>query len=50
MINSINLGRGLKRVEELEKLILIAKQNFHQLGGRLDEDREIRQREKESDR
>ncbi|XP_033630922.1 ankyrin repeat domain-containing protein 42-like [Asterias rubens] len=43
-------GRAMKRVEELEKLMLVAKQNYHQLGGRLNEDREFRQQEKESDR
>eukprot|EP00057_Strongylocentrotus_purpuratus_P030575 XP_782071.2 PREDICTED: ankyrin repeat domain-containing protein 42 [Strongylocentrotus purpuratus] len=43
-------GRAIKRVEELERLIGIAKTNFHQLGGRLDEDREQQRRERESDR
>ncbi|XP_038069458.1 ankyrin repeat domain-containing protein 42-like [Patiria miniata] len=43
-------GRALKRVEELERLLGISKQNYHQLGGRLDEDRERRQRDRESDR
>ncbi|XP_022084879.1 ankyrin repeat domain-containing protein 42-like [Acanthaster planci] len=43
-------GRALKRVEELERLLGIAKQNYHQLGGRLDEDREMRRRDRESER
>ncbi|XP_071501313.1 ankyrin repeat domain-containing protein 42-like [Diadema antillarum] len=43
-------GRALKRVEELERVLGIAKTNYHQLGGRLDEDREQQRRERESDR
>ncbi|XP_071482632.1 ankyrin repeat domain-containing protein 42-like, partial [Diadema antillarum] len=42
-------GRALKRVEELERVLGIAKTNYHQLGGRLDEDREQQRRERESD-
>lgn len=43
-------GRSLKRIEELERLMSIAKQNYRQLGGRLEEDREIRKKEIESER
>ncbi|XP_072034713.1 ankyrin repeat domain-containing protein 42-like [Amphiura filiformis] len=43
-------GRAIKRVEELERLLRVAKQNYRQLGGRLEEDREEMHHERESDR
>ncbi|PIK52244.1 putative ankyrin repeat domain-containing protein 42 [Apostichopus japonicus] len=43
-------GRAVKRIEELERLMSIAKQNLRQLGGRLEEDRELRQNKRESQR
>ncbi|XP_077861445.1 ankyrin repeat domain-containing protein 42-like isoform X1 [Saccoglossus kowalevskii] len=43
-------GRAAKRIEELMRLLEISKQNFHQLGGRLDEDKMGAQRDRESDR
>ncbi|XP_078694323.1 ankyrin repeat domain-containing protein 42-like [Branchiostoma floridae x Branchiostoma belcheri] len=43
-------ARAWKKVEELERLLEIAKMNYRQLGGRLDEDREKEKEEKETDR
>ncbi|XP_033104382.1 ankyrin repeat domain-containing protein 42-like isoform X2 [Anneissia japonica] len=43
-------GRALKRIEELERLLVIAKKNYNQLGGQLEEDRELLLREKETER
>ncbi|XP_071954982.1 ankyrin repeat domain-containing protein 42-like [Antedon mediterranea] len=42
-------GRALKRIEELERLLGIAKQNYNQLGGRLEADRELMLKEKETE-
>ncbi|XP_077987625.1 ankyrin repeat domain-containing protein 42-like isoform X2 [Glandiceps talaboti] len=43
-------GRALKRIEELIRLMEISKENYRQLGGRLDEDKLEAKKERESDR
>nr|CAB3221789.1 ankyrin repeat domain-containing protein 42-like [Phallusia mammillata] len=43
-------GRALKKVENLERLLRIAKDNYRQLGGELPEDRKKLREERENDR
>lgn len=44
------LGRARKKIDELDRLIEVAKNNFRQLGGKLEEDREKAREIKESER
>ena len=43
-------GRARKKIDELDRLLEIAKNNFRQLGGKLNEDREKAREIKESER
>lgn len=43
-------GRARKKMEELERLLEIAKKNFLQLGGRLSEDRQRLKQDRDSRR
>ena len=43
-------GRAKKKMEELERLLEVAKRNFQQMGGRLAEDRERQRGEREQNR
>ena len=49
-IVSILLGRARKKMDELERLLDIAKSNYTQLGGRLSEDRRRLREDRDSKR
>jgi hypothetical protein len=49
-MRGIVVGRAKKKMEDLERLFEIAKQNFVQLGGHLEEDKKRMKEEKELER
>ena len=44
------LGRARKKIDDLERLLDVAKNNFRQLGGKLDEDKKKAREVKEAER
>jgi ankyrin repeat domain-containing protein 42 len=44
------LGRSKKKIEDLDKLLEVAKKNYVQLGGQLTEDRRRLREERENER
>ena len=47
---SIALGRAMRKIEELRHLLDVAKMNYRQLGGVLDEDHKKQEQDRESAR
>lgn len=50
MCHILCIGRSKKKVDDLERLLAVAKKNYTQLGGRLTEERKRLQEMKDKDK